>query len=106
MQIAGKYHKDYVAAINKIKDVRKDFQSRLEQIPMLHVIPSQANYIMCEIVDGTKSSDMACYLLRRNILIKDLSEKINNGKQYIRIAVRRREENEYFIQCLKDYMEK
>lgn len=106
MQIAGKYHKDYVSAINKIKDVRRDFQSRLEQIPILHVIPSQANYIMCEIVDGTKSSDMACYLLQRNILIKDLSEKINNGKQYIRIAVRRREENDYFIQCLKDYMER
>ena len=106
MQIAGKYHKDYVAAINKIKDVRREFQNRLEQIPMLRVIPSQANYIMCEIVDGTKSSDMTCYFLQRNILIKDLSEKINNGKQYIRIAVRRREENDYFIQCLKAYMER
>ncbi len=106
MQITEKYHKDYVAAINKIKDVRRNFQNRLEQLPMLRVIPSQANYIMCEIIDGTKSSDMACYLLRRNILIKDLSEKVKNGKQYIRIAVRRREENDYLIHCLQDYMQR
>lgn len=105
MQIAEKYHKDYVAAIGKIKEARNDFSKKLEQLPILRVIPSQANYIMCEIVDETTSNDIACYLLRRNILIKDLSEKIKNGKQYIRLAVRRREENDYLIQCLKDYME-
>lgn len=105
MQIAEKYHKDYVAAIGKIKEARNDFSKKLEQLPILRVIPSQANYVMCEIVDETTSNDIACYLLRRNILIKDLSEKIKNGKQYIRLAVRRREENDYLIQCLKDYME-
>lgn len=104
MQIAEKYHKDYVSAIHKIKDVRRDFSKKLEQIPMLRVIPSQANYIMCEITDGTTSNEMACYLLQRNVLIKDLSEKVENGKQYIRLAIRRKEENDYLIQCIEDYM--
>ncbi|MDE6639337.1 MAG: aminotransferase class I/II-fold pyridoxal phosphate-dependent enzyme, partial [Acetatifactor sp.] len=103
MQIAEKYNKDYVAAINKIKITRRDFLRKLEQLTFLRPIPSQANYIMCEIVDGTKSIDMASYLLRRNILIKDLSEKIGNGKQYIRLAVRCEEENDYLVECMKEY---
>ncbi|MCM1251624.1 MAG: aminotransferase class I/II-fold pyridoxal phosphate-dependent enzyme [Clostridium sp.] len=103
MQIAEKYRKAYIAAITKIKETRNDFLGKLEKMEMLHVIPSQANYIMCEIVDGTNSNDLACYLLQRNILIKDLAEKIKNGRQYIRLAVRRREENDYLIQCLQEY---
>lgn len=104
MQIAEKYNKDYVTAISKIKNIRNDFFNKLKQLPILHAIPSQANYVMCEIIDGTQSIDMACYLLRKNILIKDLSEKIGNGKQYIRLAIRRKEENDYLIKCLEKYM--
>lgn len=103
MQIAEKYRKDYAAAIDRLKCVRRDFAQGLEELPMLRVIPSQANYIMCELADGTKSSELACYLLNRNILIKDLTEKIGNGRQYIRLAVRRREENEYLLRCIREY---
>ena len=103
MQIAEKYRKDYVEAIDKIRSTRSDFFKKLEQLPILRVIPSQANYIMCEITEG-KSIDLACYLLKRNILIKDLSEKIGNGKQYIRLSIRRKEENDYLIRCMKGYV--
>lgn len=105
MQIAEKYHKNYVKAIDKIKRARKEFAEKLEQLPILRVIPSQANYIMCEITGGGKSDALCYYLLGRNILIKDLTGKIGNGKQYIRLAVRRGEENDYLLQCLKDYDE-
>lgn len=105
MQIAEKYQKDYVVAIDKIRRERSCFASELEQVPFVRVIPSQANYIMCELSNGIQSSEIAEYLLNRNVLIKDLSHKINNGKQYIRLAVRRREENEYLVQVLKAYME-
>lgn len=105
MQIAEKYHKNYVKAIDKIKQARREFAERLGQLPILRVIPSQANYIMCELINGTKSNELSYYLLGRNILIKDLSEKIGNERQYIRLAVRCREENNYLVQCLKDYCE-
>ena len=39
-------------------------------------------------------------LLKDNILIKDLSGKIDNGKQYIRIAIRDREDNEKLQRAL------
>lgn len=105
MQIAEKYKKSYKSAINIIRQERKIFMSELEQVPFIRVIPSQANYIMCELLEGVTSAELAGYLLESNILIKDLSQKLNNGKQYIRLAVRRREENQYLIQILNQYME-
>lgn len=103
MQIAEKYRKDYVAAVEKIKKERSIFAAGLKSIPFIRVFPSQADYIMCELTDGAASADLAGYLLKRNILIKDLTHKINNGKQYIRLAVRRREENQYLIQAVGDF---
>lgn len=105
MQIAEKYQKEYKLAIDRIRQERKMFLSGLEQVPFIRAIPSQANYIMCELLSGIMSTELAGYLLERNILIKDLSNKINNGKQYIRLAVRKKEENQYLIQTLKYYME-
>lgn len=103
MQIAEKYQKAYEKAIDKIKCERREFAEKLGRLPFIRAIPSQANYIMCELTQEVKSDELSYYLLGRNILIKDLSEKIGNGKQYIRLAVRRREENDYLVQCLKDY---
>lgn len=105
MQIAEKYRKDYKSAISRIRQVRSMFVAQLEHVPFIRVIPSQANYIMCELTDGVTSCELTGYLLRHNILIKDLTSKINNGKQYIRLAVKRRKENEFLVQALKSYME-
>lgn len=103
MQIAEKYRKDYLIAIDKIRQERKYFMERLEGVSFVRPIPSQANYIMCEVTNGILSSDLAAYLLRNNILIKDLSHKINNRKEYIRLAVRCRNENEYLVRVLEEY---
>lgn len=40
-------------------------------------------------------------LLEEQILIKDLTGKIANGRQYVRIAVRSRRENEQLAEALK-----
>ena len=43
----------------------------------------------------------AAELLEEQILIKDLTEKIANGRQYVLIAVRSRRENEQLVEALK-----
>ena len=49
---------------------------------------------MCEIINGISSAEMTERLLADyNIFIKDLTAKIGNGRQYIRLAVRNRDEN-------------
>lgn len=100
MQIYAKYSRDYEKALNKIKEVRKALYDQLSTISYLRPIPSQANYIMCEVM-GISSRDIADKLIGDNLLIKTLDNKINNGRSYIRLAVRDEEDNAKLIAALK-----
>lgn len=102
MQMFEKYKKEYLKSLAEIRESRADFISALEKIPYIRVIPSQANYVMCELLDGVKSGDFVVSLLDKGILVKDLGSKVSNGKQYVRIAVRSREDNKQLIAALKD----
>lgn len=101
MQILDKYKSDYNNSLVKIKMERNRFYRELCKIQGLKVYESQANYFMCEILGGKSSEKLAGELLQDNILIKDLTEKIGNGKQYIRIAVRTSEENDRLIEAFE-----
>ena len=52
MQIFGKYEKDYLEACQKFIAERERFYMELQKIPFLRVIPSQANYFLCEIMEN------------------------------------------------------
>ena len=103
LQIAEKYKGDYKAAMERFGEVRREYVGGLGTVPHLRVIPTQANYVMCEILDGFKSHELAVALLEKyNLLIKDLSTKKGfENKQYIRLAVKRPEENEMLVEALK-----
>lgn len=103
MQILEKYSKDYTASLESIKKSRTLFVQELSKIPYLRVIPSQANYIMCEVLNGFSSRELAEKLLQKDILIKDLSTKVTNGKQYIRLAVRNELDNQKLVETLHEY---
>lgn len=104
MQIYEKYEKDYLRSLEKIIESRKQLMEQLDRVPDLRTLPSQANYVMCEVIGGVDCEEMAAALLQNNILIKNLTFKINNGKQYIRLAVRTKEENDRLITELMKYM--
>lgn len=103
MQIFGKYEKDYARACEKFIAERERFFYELQQIPFLYVIPSQANYFLCKVVDKYTSSELTERLLTSsNILIKDCGSKAAfAGADYIRIAVRATEENDKLICALR-----
>ena len=106
MQIFEKYKSNYEEAIEKFKNVRKEYAELLTQVPYLRVIPSQANYVMCELTGKMTSRELAEELLDKyNILIKDLSNKNGfDGKSYVRIAVKRPEENKKLVEAMKDVL--
>lgn len=105
MQILDKYKVDYEGSLQEIKTERKSFFEDLRQIKSLKVYPSQANYFMCELLDGHTSEELEGRLLKKNILIKDLTGKIKNGRQYIRIAIRISDENRHLVELLKEVMQ-
>ncbi|MCR5819122.1 MAG: aminotransferase class I/II-fold pyridoxal phosphate-dependent enzyme [Prevotella sp.] len=106
MQIYNKHEKDYHRACAKFVAERADFYKRLQQIPFFHVMPSQANYFLCEVLPPYKASEIVIYMLKKhNILTRDCSLKtgLNPEKQYMRIAVRDHEDNSRLIEGLKEF---
>lgn len=105
MQIAEKYSGDYENAMKKARNERNRFENELADIHGLRVIPSQANYVMAEITDGITAAELNRIMISRyEILIKDLSAKLSGDGQYVRLAVRTREENNRLISVLKDIL--
>lgn len=101
MQIAEKYKKDYAEALTLFKAERKRFKACLERIPNLRVIDSQANYFMIELENGVTAKALTDMLLSRyHIFIKDLTEKIKGQKEYIRVAIRDKADNDKLIAAL------
>ena len=102
MQIYEKYHKDYKEACESFKEERSIFYNELKDVIYLEVYPSQANYFLCKVKEPYTSSKLAQVLLKHNILIKDCSGKMAfKGGDYIRIAVRDREDNCLLVKVLK-----
>jgi histidinol-phosphate/aromatic aminotransferase/cobyric acid decarboxylase-like protein/CTP:phosphocholine cytidylyltransferase-like protein len=104
MQIYNKYEKDYQRACQKFVDERDRFEASLRTIPFLRVMPSQANYFLCEVLPPYTASEIVINMLKQhNILTRDCSGKpgLNPEKQYMRIAVRNTEDNTRLVEGLK-----
>ena len=103
MQIYNKYEKDYKTACGKFLKERADFEQQLRSISFLRVMPSQANYFLCEILPSRTANEVVLYMLKHhNILTRDCSNKPGlDGKQYMRIAVRNHEDNTRLIAGLR-----
>ena len=103
MQIFGKYEDDYRQASRLFVEERARFQKELSAISWLRVIPSQANYFLCEVLDKYTSKDLLKLLLiKYGVLIKDCSTKSGfEGRNYIRIAVRGKADNDKLVESLK-----
>lgn len=106
MQIMEKYTGDYEAALGFSRKERARLQDKLGEMPHFRVIPSQANYIMVELMNGVSSRELTQNLLvKHGIFVKDLSVKLC-GKNYLRLAVRNREDNDKLLWALEQELGK
>jgi len=103
MQIYNKYEKDYLRACDKFIATRDELEKELRQVKFLRVMPSQANYFLCEILPPFTANGLVLAMLKKyNILMRDCSNKKGlDGKQYMRIAVRSKEDNARLIKALQ-----
>lgn len=101
MQIAEKYQGDYEESLVRLKAERDRFQKELAGIDGIRVIPSQANFVMVELEAGISPTELLKKLLvRHNLLIKELTTK-TNGRNYLRLAVRNKEDDNVLLVALK-----
>ena len=104
MQIYNKHESDYLKACDKFLAERDSFEQHLRSVPFLRVMPSQANYFLCEVLPPYRADEIVIHMLRQhNILTRDCSKKpgLDPTKQYMRIAVRNHEDNMRLIEGLR-----
>ncbi len=102
MQIFGKYKDTYQKACQIYIEERKRFKKELDEVSYLHVIPSQANFFMCEVTSRFTSAELTQNLIDNNVLISNCGLKNNMaGKQFVRLAIRGREDNMRLVSILK-----
>jgi len=105
LQIIGKYKDKYVNACRRIAAENKRFYGELSVIPQIRPIPSQANFITCEIAGNLTATELTSILLiRYGIFVKDLTGKpgIPDIRQYIRLAVRNESDNNKLMAAMKE----
>lgn len=103
LQIFGKYESEYTEACQVFIQERSRFYEALQNIDFIRVIPSQANYFLCQVKPPFRAQELAIRLLKENnILIKDCGHKTGFGSQeYIRIAIRDEHDNTLLVKALK-----
>ena len=103
MQIFSKYSNDYKKACYSFQTERADFISKLCKIPYIHVMPTQANFVLCEVEKPYTSMEIVKRMLReQNILLSACNAKKGlQSNKYLRIAIRGHKDNERLINALK-----
>lgn len=106
LQIYTKHESDYMKSAVKFQAERERFHKDLREVPYLKVYPSEANYFLCEVKEPYTSRNLTVSLLdRHDILIKDCSsKKVFNGRSFIRLAVRAKEDNIRLVCALKSLL--
>lgn len=102
LQVIGKYIDVYKLACSNIIAERNRFYSELQKISFIKVYKSQANYFLVKILDKYTAKELTENLLFNNdIFVKDLSSKFGfNGQNYLRVAVRNKNDNDQLVKVL------
>ena len=106
MQILGKYEKAYLASCRQYVAERERVVARMAEISALRVIPSQGNFLLCEIVSGMPARKLAASLLEcYSILVKECGKKLGlEGRNFIRIALRNSDDNDKLLNALRELL--
>ncbi|WIV11818.1 threonine-phosphate decarboxylase CobD [Proteiniborus sp. MB09-C3] len=78
--------------------------NELRSIPDIKIIPSETNFFLIKLLRHTSES-LKEYLLDKKIFVRSCKDFEGLSDKYIRIAVRKREENMKIIYAIKKYME-
>lgn len=104
LQILEKYKKDYEEGMAQFREERNRFMKKLIQIEGIRPVSSQADFIMIELLKKITARELTKQLLLKyHILVKDLSAKLPE-KQYIRTAIRKKQENDKLLLALEEIL--
>lgn len=97
---------EYIEETKQLVTEERGFLSEaLKKIPGIKVYPGAANYLLLNISrTGYPSHDFVEQLGRRGILVRDCTSFTGMGSKYLRVAVKKREDNEKLVGALGDFL--
>lgn len=103
LQIFEKYKKIYLGSLAQTRLSRDKLFENLKNVDGILPFESDANFVTCKITHPKYTANrLMSALMTKNILVKNASERISDKGDYIRVAVRTQEDNDFFINAIKD----
>jgi len=90
-------------SLDFMKEERTRVIKELQKIPSLQVFPSQANFVLVGLPPSHSSDQVEVYFRDRGMLIRNCNSFSGMNSQMIRLAIRRRGENNKLLSVLKHY---
>lgn len=98
-----KYQQEFAESCEAVKRATRVLYSELQAIPYLHSYPTQANFVLCRLLNGLTSAELTRRLFDdHRILINDSSSKAGLDNRYVRIASCSAEQNSGLIKALHE----
>jgi threonine-phosphate decarboxylase len=99
------YHA-YVDQVRRWLAVERKYVSEaLRRFTSMEVYPGEANYLLIRTDNTCTSDELQQQLGKRGLLIRDCSMYPGLDERYVRIAMKRREENKALIQALEEILQ-
>lgn len=101
LQIVDDYHEEYVRACRAVAEERAVLGRSLTELGRGRALDSGANFVTFVLQGHVNSRDVAARMLRRGVLVKDLSDKQGVECQALRLAVRSRDDNRRLVEVME-----
>ena len=101
--IQDQFQKKYEKARIKYINQTQTFINKLSQIDRIKVYPSQANFVLIELLEDSTAFD--CFnklLIKHGIYTRNCSDKIGLKGEFLRIASRTKKENKKIVKNMID----
>jgi threonine-phosphate decarboxylase len=104
--VAGLKDLNHMESTKTLVNKEKMFlYEELQNIPGMQPLPGAANFILVKVSQsGLKSDELTDLLGQRGILVRDCHGFRGLAGRYIRVAVKRRNENEILLAAIKDIL--
>jgi histidinol-phosphate/aromatic aminotransferase/cobyric acid decarboxylase-like protein len=90
--------------IQYVKETQEFFY-QLSQIKGLKVYPSMANFVLIELVDGSRAADFfAKLLIGHGVYTRNCADKKGLDGEFIRIAAKSESDNQYILNSIKQVL--
>ena len=90
-----------------VRNERNFLEKELNENRLLKVIPSQANFVLCEVLKPATSGALVFSVLKKhNILLRNCTAQMDiKGREFIKTAVKTHADNVKLVSALREVAE-